>query len=90
MFSFFFFFLIIVFTLTQCINVHASGFIYRPDVRKAFTVVLKLSLNVKWIFVCHSVSVVELLSHSELDKDSNGVFTEAEAQVYIFFPNRFH
>ncbi|XP_037545031.1 glucosidase 2 subunit beta [Nematolebias whitei] len=29
------------------------------------------------------VSVVELLSHSELDKDSDGVFTEAEAQELL-------
>lgn len=43
-----------------------------------------LLLNVKCVFVCHSVSVAELLSHSELDKDSDGVFTEAEARVYIF------
>uniref|UniRef100_A0AAX7U329 Glucosidase 2 subunit beta n=1 Tax=Astatotilapia calliptera TaxID=8154 RepID=A0AAX7U329_ASTCA len=33
-----------------------------------------------YIFLRHSVSVPELLSHSELDPDADGSFTEAEAQ----------
>lgn len=36
-------------------------------------------------FVCLSVTVADLLSHSELDPDSDGSFTEAEAQVKHFF-----
>lgn len=32
-----------------------------------------------------SVSVADLLTHSELDPDSDGSFTEAEAQVKHFF-----
>lgn len=39
-------------------------------------------------FVCHSVSVPELLSHSELDPDADGSFTDAEAQVESFFSFR--
>lgn len=35
-------------------------------------------------FVFLSVSVAELLSHSELDPDSDASFTEAEAQVNAF------
>lgn len=37
------------------------------------------------MFLFLSVSVADLLSHSELDPDSDGSFTEEEAQVNIFF-----
>lgn len=37
------------------------------------------------IFVYLSVSVADLLSHSELDPDSDGSFTEEEAQVNMLF-----
>lgn len=38
-----------------------------------------------FVFVCHSVTVDELLTHSELDSDGDGTFTETEAQVAYFY-----
>ncbi len=38
------------------------------------------------MYVCFlSVSVANLLTHPELDPDSDGSFTEAEAEVNVFF-----
>lgn len=45
---------------------------------------LSLLFQLKNVILCVSVSVAELLSHSELDQNSDGSFTDAEAQVYIF------
>lgn len=45
---------------------------------------LLLYLNERCVSLHLSVSVADLLSHSELDPDSDGSFTEAEAEVSIF------
>lgn len=42
--------------------------------------------SINCLFLYLSVSVAELLSHSEFDSDSDGSFTEAEAQVmFVLF-----
>uniref|UniRef100_A0A671V3B5 Glucosidase 2 subunit beta n=1 Tax=Sparus aurata TaxID=8175 RepID=A0A671V3B5_SPAAU len=43
------------------------------------------SLSTFTIIIASYVSVADLLTHSELDPDSDGSFTEAEAQVKHFF-----